>query len=278
MQKYSALSPAQIEQFLAKGFIVIHDAFDPALCKRRVERAWMRMGYDPADPKTWAKSRVTMPNFEFIEARDFSPVVWRTACELMGGEERVLRPCTFSDGFIVNLSGGDDRPWEPPTVAVKGWHKDGNFFRHFLDSPEQGLLTLVLWSDLESRGGGTFVAQDSVAPVARYFATRPEGVLPNEIPFRTLVEQCSSFFEVTGRACDVVLLHPYVLHASSQNHLRKPRFLTNPPFKLVEPMNFNRADPSDFSLVELSVLRALGVERLDFQPTRPRERVDTTRV
>jgi hypothetical protein len=44
------------------------------------------------------------------------------------------------------------------------WHKDGDFFRHFLDSPEQGLLTIVLWSDIEERGGGTFIAPDSVAP------------------------------------------------------------------------------------------------------------------
>ena len=56
-----------------------------------------------------------------------------------------------------------------------GWHKDGDFFRHFLDSPEQGLLTFVLWSDIEPRGGGTFVAADSVPVVARTLAAAPGG-------------------------------------------------------------------------------------------------------
>jgi hypothetical protein len=40
------------------------------------------------------------------------------------------------------------------------------FYRQFLDSPEMGLLCVALWSDVEPRGGGTFVALDSVGPVS----------------------------------------------------------------------------------------------------------------
>jgi hypothetical protein len=38
-------------------------------------------------------------------------------------------------------------------------------------------------------------------------------------------------------------------------------------------MRFDRADPTAFSPVERAVLRALGVERLDFRPLVSRERV-----
>jgi hypothetical protein len=38
-------------------------------------------------------------------------------------------------------------------------------------------------------------------------------------------------------------------------------------------MNFNRTNPADFSLVEQAILNGLGVERLDFRPTAPRERL-----
>jgi hypothetical protein len=62
-----------------------------------------------------------------------------------------------------------------------------------------------------------------------------------------------------------------MLHASSQNVIRQPRWMTNPPLVLKEPLNFNRPDPADFSLVERATLRALGVERLDFRPAAPRE-------
>jgi hypothetical protein len=94
----------------------------------------------------------------------------------------------------------------------------------------------------------------------------------------SLINQCHEFVEATGQVGDVYLLHPYVLHAKSQNLLGVPRLITNPPVHLREPMNFNRPDPSDFSPVELAVLRGLGVERLDFHPTTPRERVVPERV
>ena len=36
-------------------------------------------------------------------------------------------------------------------------------------------------------------------------------------------------------------------------------------------MNFNRPTRTDFSLLERATLHALGVDRLDFHPTAPRE-------
>jgi len=47
--------------------------------------------------------------------------------------------------------------------------------------------------------------------------------------------------------------------------------MTNPPVVLKEPMNFNRDDPADFSLLEQATLHYLGLERLDFQPPGPRD-------
>ena len=74
---------------------------------------------------------------------------------------------------------------------------------------------------------------------------------------------------------DVVLLHPYVLHAVSQNVLGVPRFITNPPIALREPMRFDRPDPSP---VEQAVLRGLGRDRYAFRPTAARESVVPQRV
>jgi hypothetical protein len=47
---------------------------------------------------------------------------------------------------------------------------------------------------------------------------------------------------------------------------------------LREPMNFHRPHAEDFSLVEQAVLRGLGVDRLNFVPTAPRENVVPERV
>ena len=139
-----------------------------------------------------------MPTHQRWDVRAFAPPVWDAVCDLLGGEERIASPYTWGDGLIVNLREGADRPWDPPSPRVKGWHKDGDFFRHFLDSPEQGLLTLVLWTDVLPRGGATFVAADSVPVVARFLAERPEGVLPQEFPRQELIAQCHDFVEATG--------------------------------------------------------------------------------
>jgi hypothetical protein len=209
--------------------------------------------------------------------KELAPRAWAAVCDLLGGEGRVHQPSKMWDGFIVNLGLGADREWEPPSPNTSGWHKDGDFFRHFLDSPEQGLLTLVYWTDVLPRSGGTFIACDSIGPVARYLQDHPEGTILKEFNFGSLIHECKVFEETTGRAGDIYLLHPFMLHAASQNHSGRPRFLTNPPIQLAEPMNFNRENPDDFSLVEQAVLRALGVERLDYRIQGVRERIETDR-
>ena len=115
---------------------------------------------------------------------------------------------------------------------------------------------------------GTFIAPDSIGVVARYLQDHPEGVEPDY--FGKLIGQCREFVEVTGPAGTFVLLHPFMLHASSSNHSGKARFMTNPPLVLRDHMNLNRKDPREFSLLERTTLHALGIERLDFQPTVPR--------
>ena len=266
------LSSDDVEHFLSRGHLVVKECFSREFAEDWTRRAFIRLGYDPADPSTWQKGRVHMPVHERREVREMAPRAWSAICDLLGGEDRIKQPCSWGDGFIVNLQEGWDRPWEAPSAASPGWHKDGDWFRHFLDSPEQGLLTIVVWSDIQSRGGATFIATDSVARVAHFLVQHPEGVLPPQFNFKTLISECETFGEATGSVGDVVLIHPYMLHASSQNTLRVPRFITNPAVSLREPMQFDRAD-GQYSPVELAILRGLHVDRLEFAPTAPRERV-----
>lgn len=272
------LTDEQAEHFLERGFVTVRRAFDPASARQWLDDAWVRFGYDRNDPGSWVEKRIHLSSRSRVDARTFAPGAWRCAMDLAGGEDRVLLPWQWGDSFIANLGVGDDRPWQPPSPAVGGWHKDGDFFLHFLDSPEQALLTFVLWTDMLPRGGGTFVAADSVPVVARFLAAHPEGVLPDDFDYGELIGQCHDFAEMTGEAGDVVLLHPFTLHATSQNVLGVPRLITNPAMALREPMNFNRPDADDFSLVEQAILRGLGVSRLDFVPAAPRRGLVPERV
>jgi hypothetical protein len=288
------LSDLDVEHFLTNGYVVVRGCFSPQAAREYTRTIWTRLGYDPEDRSTWAEPTIHMPSHRVIHVPSFAPRAWHAVCELVGGPERISasKPYTWDDGFVVNLGEGADRPWTPATAASPGWHADGDFFRHFLDSPEQGLATLVLWSDVRHQGGATFLAADSVAPVARFLAAHPSGLTPPGTPHRgqrdgsrspnlnyaTLAAECRKFAEADGSVGDVYLLHPFLLHAIAQNVLRDVRIITNPPLTLAEPMRFDRADPSEHSIVERAVLSALGTDRYDFTPTAARETLVPKRI
>ena len=168
---------------------------------------------------------------------------------------------------------------------------------HFLDSPEQALLVIPIFSAIKPRGGGTYICTDGLDKIARHLAAHPEGVRPTPLSFTPAdstyvdpaddpgywshlkaVRTCSTFVELTGDVGDVVLLHPLMLHSASKNHLRVPRVITNPPVALREPFQFHRRNPDDYSLVERKTLRALGVDRFPFEIASPRRRIVPNRL
>jgi len=279
---YRVLSEAQAEHFMQKGYVVVDGCLDRELARKWTDRAWERLGYNPEDPATWEKEIVWMNRERVVPVKGISARAWAALCDIVGGEERIDRQTMgiesqhfttinsfeWSDAFIVNLRRGADKPWVPPSAAAGGWHKDGSYFRHFLDSREQSLLTVLLWSDVGPKGGGTFLAPDSIKVVARHLADHPEGVEPDG--FTGLIERCREFVEISGPVGTFAILHPFMLHASSNNHSRVPRFMTNPPIVLAEHMGLNREDPAQFSLLERTTLHALGVSRMDFRPTASR--------
>lgn len=276
---YSVLTEAEVQHFIDHGFVVVKNCFSREFAQKYVEFAYQCLGYAPNDPATWEKAIVHMPAFHHFKIKEVSPRAWGATCDLLGGEERIKNPDqTWGDAFIVNLRNGADRLWEPPTAETDGWHVDGDHFIHFLDSGEQGLLQVVVWQDIAHQGGGTFIAPDSLRPVVELLHAHPEGIDPFSNLWSTIASQCREFLETTGEAGDVVMLHPLMLHASSQNVSGIPRFMTNPCVPLKDPLNLHRANPSDYSPVEQAILRALNVESLDFAPAVERQSVIPERV
>jgi hypothetical protein len=276
------LSAADIEHFLAHGFVHLINCFDTSpgsMAHRWVTESWVRNGISPDDRSTWPNDKIHMPNLEKVPVRDFSPRAFAGICELCGGEERVVDGLEWANGFIANYGCGRDKAWVPPGPEARGWHVDGDFFLHFLDSPQQALLTVVLFSDLYPQGGGTFVLCDSVAPITRHLAAHPEGVEPAKFPIRDVLQTGRDFREITGNAGDVFLIHPFMMHASSYNHRPEARLMINPNVKIRQPMRFDRrSDGSAYSVVEKAMLRVLGVEHYDFRPMSPRREFVPDRV
>lgn len=221
-----------------------------------------------------------MPWFKSFSVSTFAPKAWAGICSLVGPTRVNPTASTWKDGFIVNLGtpAGHNKVVKPQ--ELKGWHVDGDFFVHFLDSPEQALLVIPLWTDIVEGGGGTMICPKAIDIVAKHLYEHPEGVSPRMSPraenpefvqedfglrwFNEVAASMpdSAFVEATGVVGDVYLLHPLMLHSASNNQLRNVRVITNPPVSIKEPFCFDRED-GNYSIVERKTMRAVGKDRLD---------------
>ena len=48
---------------------------------------------------------------------------------------------------------------------------DGDFFVHFLDSREQGLLVIPLFMDIVEHAGGTVICSDAIPAIAKHLVS-----------------------------------------------------------------------------------------------------------
>lgn len=268
------LTQAELEQFTREGVVHIAGAVDRAFCEEQVQQGFARLGVREDDPSTWHTHRIHMPVTQGFAMAEHAPRAWEALCQLLGGAERIRPQASFCDNFIMVFE-GEDRPWYAPQDE-NGWHKDGDWFLHFLDSPEQAILGIILWRDIATRQGGTCYATDSIAPVARVLAAHPEGMRPEDFDFPALRRECSDIREIAGQAGDIFFLHPFTLHSGATNTLPAPRVLSNSTASLFEPLCYDRED-SAYSPVEQAVLDGLGVERIAFAPTAKRARITPER-
>jgi hypothetical protein len=105
---------------------------------------------------------------------------------------------------------------------VDGWHDP-----HSRTSGDVGLVVLYLLTDAQKNGGGgTVFAADSVGHVTRLLergsvaaADMHLADAKNEGPLRAVLRLCSGQeVEFEGRAGDVALCHPFLLHRGAVNY------------------------------------------------------------
>ncbi|EFW98605.1 hypothetical protein CMQ_4457 [Grosmannia clavigera kw1407] len=296
MASVPILTAAEKEHFVSQGWLKIPKAFTRQQATEVTKDVWIRLGMSSTDKGTWNKERTHMPSLATFDCSEFAPRAWAAICEVSGGEERVTSGSRqWRDSMIVNLGtvSGENKPVRPQDL--NGWHIDGDFFVHFLDSPEQGLLVIPLFTDIVPGGGGTVLCPEALPHIAQWLHDHPDGVSPqmaardgpnfsakgNRLSLKELAVRSNNFVEATGECGDVYLLHPMMLHSASTNPLRNVRIITNPPVSLRQPFCFDRSEStgSGYSLVELATMRALGKKSLPgWKITVPRERIVPERV
>ena len=285
----SVLTRDDITQFIFNGYVLVKGAFSRELAVAITDQAWKELeevhGVDRGDSRTWNKHflgpdgvrgyvRTTGSKARF-NLKEVAPRAFQAQVDVVGGVDKLMAgdALAWSNNAIGNLGGFGTTEWETPSPKQRGWHKDGWHFRHFLNSPEQGLLTVPILTDILPQSGGTFMAVDSVNPVARFLSEHPEGLHPDSVQgagylIPGLIEQCERYEELTGEAGDVAILHPFMLHRVCANPSTRPRFIQNVAVQLKQPMQFARSD-ENYSLVELATLNTLESARFEYRQTNP---------
>jgi hypothetical protein len=251
------LTREDLDAFIADGYCTLRAAFPAEQAAAARACIWQRMR---ATKNIRQEDAATWPPVCDIEEVVGVPEV--TACvtdRLASAIEDLLGAGRWLGerrwGFWpVNFAFGRGEPYAIPNF---GWHVDGNWFRHTLDCPKQGLLLLGLFSDIAERGGGTIVAAGSHRLTARVLADHPEGLTHRALFDAVLREPLGNFRELTGRAGDVVLAHPMLFHTRGLKHTGEPRFMSNCEAPLKEPLQLRRTDPSEFSVLEKSIIAGI---------------------
>lgn len=261
------LSSAQIDAFIADGFVRLDDAFPRALAEEARAILWRGLGSDPEDRTTWTEPVVRLGGYAdppFVAAASTERI--RGALDQLVGDARwapLMGLGTFPVRFPSAVTPNDT-----------GWHVDASFaldeddpndflgWRVNVSSRGRALLLLFLFSDVSEDDAPTRIRTGSHRTLARALA--PFGDRGASI--RALAEQ-GAFDEgdgeialATGPAGTVYCCHPFVVHAAQAHRGTTPRFLAQPPVFPRAPLSLQRDDGA-YSPVERAIREALDETR-----------------
>ena len=232
-QTSHALTPAQIDAFIADGFVRIDNAFSHELAAQARAILWRDTGCDPDDPATWTKPVIRLGGYHdapFREAAN-TPIL-HAAYDQLVGEGRWLAPQglgTFPVRFPSDETPGDD-----------GWHVDVSFgfdnpdfmeWRANIRSSGRALLMLFLFSDVGPNDAPTRIRKGSHHEIARQLLPYGEaGATLRQLSADGYASSvgCEEAMAI-GLAGTVYLCHPFTVHAAQQHRGKTVKFMAQPP-------------------------------------------------
>ncbi|WP_243772269.1 phytanoyl-CoA dioxygenase family protein [Actinomadura barringtoniae] len=252
------------DDFIRDGFVRLEQAVPGELVTACREILWRDTGADSGDRSTWTQPVVRLGDYvqePFREAAN-TPRLHEAFDALVGEGRWAARGSlgTFPVRFPSDDAPGDD-----------GWHVEGSFpgedpsdfmsYRINLASRGRRLLMLFLFSDVGENDAPTRVRVGSHLDVPAIL----KGAGDEGLSFMGLARQAVPASEhrrvayATGRAGDVYLCHPFLVHAAQPHRGNEPRFMAQPPLQPAgdAELTLERAD-GRYSAVEEAIRLRLG--------------------
>jgi len=254
------LEEAVIERFVRDGFVAIRAAVPAEViraCWNEIGAALHREGVDLADPATWTAPvvRIACPETPAFAAAGTQPALWEAYDQLLGVGTWWRRRGvggTIPVRFPHEADPGD-----------AGWHIDGSFEvdgRYWVNhrSRDRGLLALFLLSDVGDGDAPTELKVGSHLDVPRLL--EPFGdtgtsfdTIGSALPPTTFERPAAL---ATGRAGDVYVCHPFLVHRATWPHRgHRPRAIAQPGVATLRPFPLDGDNPYP---VERAILAGLA--------------------
>ena len=251
------LTREQITSFIADGYVVLTQAFAANLAEQILPTVWSELCLDPQDHSGWCQPMIILE--KIIESPPVPEVYnerYLGAIDDLCGAGR-WRSTRGAGWWPILFPGFTAPPWQPPKT---GWHIDGLLPHNHFGAPGRGLAGLELFTPIGAGDGGTAIRVGSHRDTARVlWAAEPEGLVEGDLESKTnAASSHRRIREMNGSPGDVVLMHPYTVHATSANTGSRARVLGIKSVWLLAPMDLPRADTDSYSPVELAIIEAIS--------------------
>jgi hypothetical protein len=237
-----------VDGFLRDGFVRMEQAVPPEVVAACEALLWDQIEAVPDDPRTWRQpvywvGGMAQPPFA---AAATAPVLL-DAFDALVGPGRWQRRDSIG-AFPLRFPHAEE-----PDDA--GWHIEGSYtppgeseFFTNVHSSHRALLMLFLFTDVDEADAPTRIRVGSHRDVPPVLAPHGDRGASSRV-LSPLVDAASAGRPVapaTGRAGDVFLCHPFLVHAAQPHHGSRPRFMGQPPLSparehLLTPYADNRA-------------------------------------
>ena len=250
---------AQVASFIRDGFLRIDGAFPRDVAVECRYQIAAQAGIDLTNPTSWTHAvtrHVGAGHASF--AGVLSTPILQQAYDRLAGRDR-WAPRNNVGLVVVRYPSPED-----PGDA--GWHIEGSYAVGDeswvnLASRDRALLLLVLLSDVGNDDAPTGIRVGSHLLVPAQLREAGTAGMPfSRVATNTPEMEACPIAYATGRAGDVYLCHPFLVHSATWPHRgTTPRFMAQPALPQRAPFQYDRPS-GEYSPVELAVRIGLGLD------------------
>ena len=237
-----------VDAFVRDGYVAVRGAVDTgtiAACRELTWRALARQGIRRDHPAGWpavAEGFADLTGEPFVAAH-MAPALTAAYDELIG-PGRWKPSIDIGDAVVVRFPKEHDR-------GNAGYHIEGSYAGPGgagwvnIRSRARGLLALFLLTDVGPDDAPTRLMCGSHLYVPEFLAPYGEaGAYSDNVFWRESV-LCLTAAHATGRAGDVFLCHPFIVHTATWPHRGSgPRMIAQPAINAPEGFALDGSDPS----------------------------------